>query len=1781
MERLVVIGLVVVICASAPVRAVFPFIIDETGVPFGQCFDDSDCDIILAMPNSSIECNENIGRCVDSMGSPLAPVLNEPCPDLSFVTRVWPSILTQADGIVDQLIKVEFPPALPGMRTVRGSLRIYQLPAGSPETTIDETGFIRQQVVNYPCRDYYFRNLAPLVNVLFVYRVAYFDFLGCTLQMDVGMEVADPMVAPNLRAAVPSLGMVDFTRYAPPLHPGLEIVVSEYGRRVQFGVPEDVWVNVVQDDLTGPRRVLVAQVFDQGGGVLQTVVGQDLYIDVNNPEEGLLFPPFTDSFTFSNFEGPSSLSGRVSFRAVMAYSFVPFGSGDPDADRVLLMDANGVVEGLELWTFGWPDTNILSLTVNSTLPPFPPPYAPNAGYRQNDGIILTTSYPSTANPNVFNTLDFSKVPAVTFKAANTNQMASLPQFCPNATSNRMEVTLDYSAFQFNIFFMPATARLVRINTTTSFMEEIPASATVPVLLDVTFEISQTGFYCALLDIDLLDGNLFVPPIIGPRRFLKTCFQVPGRMTADAVHVTSRFNSLTNPADQTGQFINAGVFTNVDTDWIITLPAIIVVNELDTINIKMIRNPESMLQMEIVEFFDAEEYNVFENPNTMSFDLEFWYAEETPAPAGPYRIYWLRRSVFHDVFYRLMRPAATLFPEEVATLSFQLGFNETLGAIPNNTFVDYACDTMFMLKNLVAPDIEVRINVEDPICPNERAIMFANIAGSFAFHLDNPVYETDFGAPAPYQNPLAYYVRWYNAQQGNVGNGNLLSADLGNTRFAAPSNIDIRVEAVANNGAVATAVARATSIIPENATMVSFLPQEPVCINGTQFVRLSYVIGGIATEGIVYWQPLDVYAEELYNPNVPFFDIPSDCGLFALNWTAFEVYEFCQAPGAPGANTTACMGCMHLPIARPEVVGNDLITGGDDTFWEVVAWIPTEFFNNATGRFIYCRSASSIRARVPRPTSLIFSNLRRVLIEPPGMAAFPCQGAACFAVNIQPDVDSFFAATYENLVMVVPSPPFLNIPNAASNGDPIVELATPYEMLVFLDDVLCPAIVPYVPLPRGPVGLVADASRSTCGDASAKVNMYVAYNDPDEDVFGTERDVCLFWPYRDVPEPQVSTLQTFFSFRLPVNAPLPTIIPYAPDFLPEDPDDPTDLRFMTVRGGLQRVMFYDRCVSGNCGNVDCSTLVANQETFQLTNPNLAFHIFEFNVTEFTNAAGGIRLEQTRFVEAQCYGDTYEISYTVFDDRGPNDIGYPPYEVFFFEPVTGALLAQSPICVGDPPTGGVPQDFYVNIIEGNIVQLFTFNITIETGPMFGFRPSGNYTLQVRSCTSTCIATFATFIQMPDPIDIVLTATPSSCAFTPGGLIPAIAGGIPGPSGQFYNLPGSNITREAFYLQEWITPFNPTQYLPTILGIRQNPGNYSLRVTDARGCQAVKNVTVPSPVPIQAEVVGFEGVCDDSIQGTFQIRAWGGVPPLRLLEGLTQITMGQDISFEFVAALNQTIDIHIIDSVGCIMPMGVDFEIPNPGPLPITLTTTASCPNFADGTAIADIPGGVGVTCAWTANGVDVPVLQVCSLENLPGGTFVRVVATDIIGCSAVATAEVPMRPPIVISEPVPRTTNGVFGGPCIDVITIGITGGQFGPPYIVTLFNDFTNATLNYAGGNNATVTNVCRSVQYTIFVRDTDNRCPQGFVSVDPEFGFGTGQDESPLGLPFNDVPIFGEGFNQGGAPKEKLRIELAAVLFAGFVLIVIIILVVVLTRSRTPKSDDERTREFDAGSSFF
>jgi len=1747
---IVAFALLVAVLMAPTASAQFPLIIFDEPATFGQCLSDADCNIYAiedpGIVDDNLRCEATTSRCTVDPAESLIPQFETPCPDIVLTRTVYGSMgrCTDAAGRQDGAVHINLISTTFPMRAFTGVLRLYLLasPVGPTGPAFASTAFVQEMYVSFDCADYFFRDVCPNAPNLVpgaTYAIKYFDHTGCAAL--VTFDVPWVSTAGGLPLVAPGSGTWaagDRLSVLPGENP---IFQTADARLARLSLDAVAWEADFKFRLGASNRVPFGQVMNMQGEVLATVVGSALWLGAN---PGAQFPPFAAA-AYADVLGPTLVSGRALIQLGIGY--VAQGAPTPTVRTDECGRAFGYLRA------PW----VLDLSNPAAMQPIPGFVAAGMFVRLQD-VFFNTWLINGTDP--FPAVDFSQNPAVRVVHAGVMPAPDVPApaLCANSTVPGAHVSLDYTAWEFNSNFNPATVVLARVVATSTNMvlqPLVPPQETPNVETTADFFVTEPGFYCAVMRMNLLDG-------LGFRAILRTCFQI-GKAAATLTQVRSYYPPTAGAPYTFLGYTGIGTGTEVRTEFIVGVPPLLVVPNDIMPRIRLCKSSNDTREQELLVFFEGTQFDIF--MDDMGFlDLDVFYAP--PIVGTNHTVFIADANPYNGAAQRheLVRETGARVPNEVAMVKLQFvgGANKT---------VQYQCAKAVTIKGLAAPALKTRIVVDEAICPNELSLMTAHTIGGFAFLFDNPIF-TGVLASTVFQTPASYFVEWINTATGVTQ-----LSGLNKVRFPAPGNDLIRLNVYDNAGSFASDFALATTSVMADTTFVSFLPQQPICVNGTQLVQIDYVIGGLVVPGrtIAYWQPLDVLALELYNPNVPFFDLPEECPLLGT-MSAHDVFLLCQAPGAPGFNTTMCAPCDNLPLARPEVAGASLVTDEDDAFWEVVVWVPTDVFDNVTGRYVYCRSANSTSARVPDPIALIFTDLRRVRIQQ-GITTVPCAGDTCFAVRVGRFVEAFYRDRFEHLVGFTAEPPLESVPNAvatpAITGDDIfVRLGETYVFTAFFDDVLCPVEIVVTFLPRGPLLNLARTTRASCDSPTGSAVFFASYNDPDELFGGSAREVCMFWPDRDVFPPTVSAEQEFFDFSLPVNAERPTMLPFQPDFIEAS-------RFEHVRGGLHRLIVYDKCAAGVGCVGDCTSLISNQDTFALTDPALQFHIFEFNVTNFEDPAGGIVIDRTNFTEALCFGDTYTFRFSVFDDRGDGGLGFPPYQWTFHEPVTGAVLFESRTC----QFGGVED--MINDVVGNFrVHLFDVEgIEVETGPEFGLRFSGNYTLAVRSCTSGCIELFQTFIDIVQPIGITLSAVPSQCASTPGGLLAQIVGGAPFRPGElpndFYSYPGSSVVRTNQYIQEWATPLSPNNLTQTILPIQAIPGNYTLVATDRNTCKANATIEVTSAPPLVAEIIGVEAVCETSTTANISIRITGGVPPYRTIQNLTIVGAGQDLSFEFVSSFDQNATFHVIDAVGCIS-QPLSFIPPPAESFNLTIDVTPSCANTATGrvAVTSDDPGASGgITCMYQTDGADIPGLQTCVLDNIPGGTTVRVFARNIIGCLATAIVEVPARSPIVVME-TSRSTNGTFGsGNCTDVITLHAMGGDFAPPYQVALVDDPTNATLVYNGTLDIAITGVCRSVNYVVLVRDGDGGCPTMVVSADPEFGFGAGGGgEFPVGLPppgSGGDPVFGGsgGGGDGEGSKNTIAAEAGGIVGA-MLFVVLIVAVVIVAAGRIPSDDTDPLR---------
>lgn len=1698
--------LVALITAFRACVAEIPLITVEETTTFGQCLNTTDCLFFateFSLDPDTIFCNAQTMRCTLTDGTVLSPTFQTPCDGVTLSTIVFPAVICglEGDGLIDVTISAP-------TNYIHGVLRLFPSATVTPSNLTRP--FLQEIFVNAPVTNYKFRKVFPGN-----YVIQYFHESGCfaTVTPPAVINAFDNvyMNSSLYSGCDPDGGFTLLNDIVYPLPQS-----ANFGLGIQ-GLLIGLWANLnnyhtENADVGAGQRVIYGHTFDMQGGIMRTEYGRRL-----RTSQGRLTFPFP--YVFPSELQIMALSGYISMQFGIGYAY----RATISSDVVFLQDYDGSYEGTRTRPV------FRNLTSNAYI------NSTTAGYTLGPmrfklrGIFVNVRLLYSDNSNIPN---FSNDTLMTLEPVILVGPQGINSLCTSSTSSSLSVTLDYRRLLFPT--APVNLQIFKVNFTNAGQQLVADSpATVVINGIYTRTVSTTGFFCAVISTNLLDGRGFRP-------ILQSCFQV-GLATASITQLTSAYVQQGAGVNSPFPFTPyAGYGSVVRTSFYNTLPTTVVLFGDQTLVLQLFVLSNSTLDTEQLERFDGTVTAVF-NDNQGTVPLSQYYGTSR---AGDYTFYILKINVyFGNDFYFDRNAAASIVNTYAYTKLFiiaaptsfvapnPLDYSEGPGDATgdgqtNLTNVDvlYTCQTPAYINMVEALDLISNIIIENAVCPDQFGRMEATANGGFPFHMANSLYSITSlppGARFPYTDPVTYYFEWTIIQTGQIS-----YAGVGAYVFPAPSNQNILVTVIDAMGNRQQSVARADSIIPPGFTIITFNPQQPFCIDGRiQAVRLSYSINRPNDTNIIeYWAPLDPTARENYDPNTQFYDLPVNCSLTGI-LTPYQIYVECQLNGGVVNSTYNCTGCRRLPVQYPQAIGRDLISAVDSEWWEAIVWTQTTIFDFTTGRYVWCRASQSISTFIAIPLSLGFST--PVFLPNPPLA---CPNRACYSVLITTFVDPRFPG--EQNARTLLSTPLL--PALPASNTFQTTLGVLYNLTVFVADRMCPVTVQYTPTATGPIITNIRTTRTTCGSADGSVVIYVRYNDPQLSTTGTLANLCLFWPNRRTPAQAVNDLVPM-PFQVATNAPRSTLLPND-NFVEVN-------RFSGIRGGVQKLLIYEACGGVGNDNGDCTSCL-NVQTFTASGRRSVYQ--EFTISNFDDPAGGLQIERTNFTNALCCGDNYIFNFTFRDNAAAAN---QRYLVEFYLPFNLGVYQSWSQCTG-PQTLPAPSpvgDFQV--------EWTGFNVVVPTCGVQGLGFSGNYTFIVKACSTGCVATFPTYIDAVNPFDITLSSAGTSCAYSTAQLVPSVIGGAPyQPYDNFtlvYMYPGSPILYFAPYQYCWQTPLNPTVWDCTFLQLNVQPGFYNFRACDRNQCCGYSNITVLSAPPIDVSIVGFDKVCETSNQSTVLLNVTGGVPPYYVLENITTVTTNDTISASFVATFNQTACFNILDSSGCVRPTEVCFKVPDPGPVNLTVVKTNSCKNVATGSVT--VTSNQPITCRYLANNVSVPSIQTCTLVNLPASAFLTVIATTIIGCTAQESFQILARPPIVLTL-IDRTENGILGGPCIDTINMTITGGDEPPPYIVALFDDMTNATLFYNGNNSIFITGVCRNFLYTIVAREGDGSCPVATVVPDPQFNFGSGGGAFPLlCLPTTNLRYFQPLLTQFDNKKPHLRwpVAIAVLVVAMFLILAI------------------------------
>jgi len=328
-----------------------------------------------------------------------------------------------------------------------------------------------------------------------------------------------------------------------------------------------------------------------------------------------------------------------------------------------------------------------------------------------------------------------------------------------------------------------------------------------------------------------------------------------------------------------------------------------------------------------------------------------------------------------------------------------------------------------------------------------------------------------------------------------------------------------------------------------------------------------------------------------------------------------------------------------------------------------------------------------------------------------------------------------------------------------------------------------------------------------------------------------------------------------------------------------------------------------------------------------------------------------------------------------------------------------------------------------------------------------PIGTYSVTVTDANN-CTAT--TSVTITQPAVLALSASPVdvTCNGDATGSIDLSVTGGTGP----YSYAWSNTAT--------------TQDIGGLLA-----GNYSVTVTDARGCTTSTSVTINQPTALNLSTSQVNVLCNGAATGSIDLSVSGGTVGYSYLWSNGATT--QDLSNLVAGSYSVT----VTDGNGCTATTSVNIT----QPLPITLSTSKvdiTCKGDSDGSIDLTVSGGTGAyTYSWS-NG---PTTQ--DINTLAAGAY-TVTVTDASGCNASTTVNI-TEPPTALTATYTQQNVSCNGGNDAS-IDLSIANGVAPVSYLWSNGATSEDLTSITAGTYSVTVTDAlgCITIRDIIITQPT-------------------------------------------------------------------------------------------------
>lgn len=371
-----------------------------------------------------------------------------------------------------------------------------------------------------------------------------------------------------------------------------------------------------------------------------------------------------------------------------------------------------------------------------------------------------------------------------------------------------------------------------------------------------------------------------------------------------------------------------------------------------------------------------------------------------------------------------------------------------------------------------------------------------------------------------------------------------------------------------------------------------------------------------------------------------------------------------------------------------------------------------------------------------------------------------------------------------------------------------------------------------------------------------------------------------------------------------------------------------------------------------------------------------------------------------------------------------------------PLTATIAASSNVTCYNSNDGSIA----ISASGGIAPYIYNWSPSGGTNANASNLSAGTYTISVTDRNS-CNQIIQTTISQPTALTTLINTSPALCnGESTGSATVTTTGGI-GPYVYFWT-PGGNMSN-------------------LLTGV--SAGNYSVMVTDARGCTKNETVIVSEPQPLSLSVITTATTCSSST-GTAKVIATGGVTPYTY-----QWSTGSNTSaINALAAGGYSIV--IVDANGCSSSDAAAVSNISGPTLALNSLTSLNCNRDNNGSATVSVLSGVNpLSYNWSpygGNGL--------TANGLSAGTYTLTV-TDANNCVSALSVDITEPTPLDLSiTPVNPTCYGIDNG----IISTKATGGTAPYSYSWSPGGSTSSSLLNAVAGNYQIVVTDSKSCTYS-------------------------------------------------------------------------------------------------------